>query len=90
MTTITIRTINSHGKQEILEFLRKNHRYCAGENQDFFSEEMLHAWAGDAEFQMEEGNPPTIEIPAHNANYGHAIEFRISDAGVDSNEMEVE
>jgi len=73
--------INQQGYGEILDFLRKNHRFC--QDNDFFDKKMLDAWATDAEFQLAEGNPPTIEIPAHYAVCGRAIELRISDEGVD-------
>lgn len=72
-----VRTINQTGIREIYEFLTDNHK------QEEFTESMLNAWAADAEFQMDEGNPPTIEIKAWDSVSGHTVEFTVSDAGVD-------
>ena len=72
-----VRTINQTGIREIYEFLTDNHK------QEEFTETMLAAWAADAEFQMDEGNPPTIEIKAWDSVSGHAVEFTVSEAGVD-------
>lgn len=72
-----VRTVNQTGLREIYEFLTDNHK------QDEFTEAMLNAWAEEAEFQMGEGNPPTIEIKAWDSVSGHAVEFTVSDAGVD-------
>lgn len=64
----TIRTINAAGIREIAEFLAARHKLGA----DNFTAAMLSAWAADAEFQMSEGNTPTIEIRAADSVSGHA------------------
>jgi hypothetical protein len=46
---------------------------------------MLNAWASDAEFQMGEGNPPSIEIKAWDSMNGCTQEYTISEAGIDRN-----
>lgn len=47
---------------------------------------MLQAWAQEAEFQLGEGNPATIEIKSWNSIHGYTQEYRISDAGLDATE----
>lgn len=74
----THRTVNAQGLAEIQEFLYANHK------QGKASQDGLHAWAADAEFQMGEGNPPCIELKAHESNSGRVIEFEISPAGIDT------
>ena len=74
-------TVNAAGIEEIRQFLKENHK------QQEFTDEMLRAWAQEAEFQLGEGNPPaTIEIRAHNCIHGYTMEYRISDAGLDATE----
>ena len=80
MTTIASRTINTTGLREIADFLAANHR-LGGEH---FTSDMLNAWAADAEFQMSEGNSPTIEIKSWDALSGHTETYTISDAGLDA------
>lgn len=55
---ITIKTVNETGLSEIREFLRNTHIKC--ETIGFDGPDLLRAWAEDAEFQMSEGNTPTI------------------------------
>jgi hypothetical protein len=76
-------TINQIGLNEIAEFLKSNHTTFA-ELEPAASE--LSAWASDAEFQLGEGNPASIEIPARNSVTGAPIEFTITDAGIDVEE----
>lgn len=75
---MVIQTVNEIGLQEIKEFLAANHR-----KGDYFSNDMLRAWAGDAEFQLGEGNPASIEIKAHDSIHGRTQEYYISKRGVD-------
>lgn len=51
---------------------------------------MLQAWAADAEFQLSEGNPAIIEIRAHDCIHGNTMEYRISDAGLDAETIEID
>lgn len=74
------RVVNASGLNEIRQFLADHHR-LGGEH---FTDSMLSAWADDAEFQMTEGNPPTIEIRARDSISGHAETYTISDAGIDT------
>ena len=80
----TIRTINSVGIAEIHAFLAASHKYGG----DHFTADMLRAWAADAEFQMDEGNSPTIEIKSWDAVSGHAEIFTVSGAGIDCTAVE--
>ena len=75
--------INERGISEIREFLAANHK-----KGDAFTRDMIHAWASDAEYQLSEGNGATIEIRAHDCIHGHAMEYQISDAGIDSKPVE--
>lgn len=73
-----MKTINKIGKQEIREFLAANHK-LGGEH---FTDSMINAWAADAEFQMAEGNPPSVEIRSWDSVTGRTVEFTVSDKGV--------
>ena len=83
---ITNRTINAQGLAEIHAFLGQAHKL----GRDHFTADMLRAWAADAEFQMSEGNSPTIEIRSFDSANGRTVTFTISAAGIDSEEIEVE
>lgn len=79
MATYTNRTVNATGLAEIAAFLAAHHK-LGGEH---FTPDMLRAWAADAEFQLAEGNTPTIEISSRDSASGHTETFTVSDAGVD-------
>jgi hypothetical protein len=85
-TMAIIRTINAAGRAEIAAFLAENHK----KGGTHFTDSMLHAWAADAEFQMSEGNTPTIEIRSFDSVSGHTETFTVSDAGIDSELIEDE
>ena len=76
--------VNETGLNEIMEFLAKNHKK-GGEH---FTREMLKSWAKDAEFQISEGNPASVEIPYYDSVSGATVEYRISDAGITKTEIE--
>ncbi len=86
MTTYTNRTVNQTGLNEIAEFLGTHHKL----GRDHFSDDMLRAWAADAEFQLAEGNDASIEIKSWDTISGHTETFSISDAGLDSEEIEID
>lgn len=77
--------INETGIKEVADFLAENHKQ--GRN---FDRDNLLAWARDAEFQLDLGNPPTIEIKAWESVNGYTQEFRISPDGVDTLEVDDE
>lgn len=79
-------TVNEQGLNEIKEFLAANHKRGG----DHFDRDMLTAWAADAEFQLAEGNPATIEIKSFDSIHGRTQEFTISDAGLDAETVEIE
>lgn len=79
-------TVNEQGINEIKEFLKENHKN-GGEH---FTQSMLHAWAAKAEFQLAEGNPAMIEIKAWDSVHGYTQEYRISEAGLDCEEVEID
>ena len=83
---VTTYTVNDRGLNEIKEFLADNHE----KGGDHFDRDMLLAWAADAEFQLSEGNPATIEIKAWDSVHGRTQEFTISDAGLDAETAEIE
>ena len=70
--------INKTGREEIASFLDAHH--VSGH---LFGEAEIAAWAAEAEEQMGEGNPPTIEIPARNSITGATETYTVSNAGVD-------
>ncbi len=86
MTTYTNRTINAAGVAEIHAFLAARHKLGG----DHFTPDMLHAWAADAEFQLAEGNSPTIEIKSWEAASGHTETFTVSDTGIDTEQIEID
>lgn len=77
-------TVNAAGIEEIRQFLEENHR------QKEFTEEMLHAWAQEAEFQLGEGNAAAIELKARDSIHGTTQEYYISEAGLDATEHDDE
>jgi hypothetical protein len=83
---VTTYTVNEQGLNEIKEFLADNHK----KGGDHFDRGMLLAWAADAEFQLAEGNPATIEIKARDSIHGRTQEFTISDAGLDAETVEID
>lgn len=79
-------TVNEAGLAEIHAFLAENHK----KGGDHFDHDMLRAWAADAEFQLGEGNPATIELKSQDSVHGRTQEFTISDAGLDAQEIEID
>ncbi len=73
-------SINAAGLAEIHAFLAAHHK----KGGDYFDRDMLHAWAAEAEHQLYEGNPATIEIKSWDSTSGHTEDFTISDAGIDT------
>lgn len=84
MTTFINREVNETGLREIKEFLARNHK----KGGDYFTRDMLQAWAEQAEFQMREGNPPSIENRAYESVNGYTQEYTISDEGITTTEVE--
>ncbi len=78
-----IKTINQNGIKQIHDFLGRRHRL----GYDHFDASMLRAWAADAEFQMREGNSPTIELPSYVSTTGATVTFTVSPEGIDVEEV---
>ena len=74
----SIKYINDRGIQEIYNFLSERSKM----EKDHFTHSMLQAWANDAEFQLSEGNPPSIELKSWETVSGKTEEMTISSAGV--------
>ena len=83
---VTTYTVNEQGLNEIKEFLTVNHK----KGGDYFTRVDIQAWAADAEFQLAEGNPATIEIKSWDSIHGSTQEFTISDAGLDAETVEID
>lgn len=83
---VTTYTVNEQGLNEIKEFLAANHK----KGGDHFTRDMLQAWAADAEFQLSEGNPATIEIKSWDSIHGYTQGYCISDAGLDAQVVEID
>lgn len=79
-------SVNEKGLAEIQAFLAKKHKLGG----NHFDRSMLQAWAQDAEFQLGEGNPASIEIRSFDAVSGHTEGYTISDEGLDCEEIEIE
>lgn len=78
--------VNEKGLAEIHQFLAEKHKLGG----DHFDRSMLQAWAQDAEFQLGEGNPASIEIRSWDAVSGHTETYTISEEGLDCEEVEIE
>jgi hypothetical protein len=85
MTFYIQKSVNANGLKQIRHFLADNHKK-GGEH---FDDEMIRAWAADADFQLGEGNPASIEIRAFDSVSGHAEEFTVNADGLDCEEIEV-
>ena len=79
-------SVNEKGLAEIQAFLAARHKLGG----DHFDRSMLQAWAQDAEFQLGEGNPASIEIRSFEAISGHTEDYTISEEGLDCEEIEIE
>jgi hypothetical protein len=73
-----MQTINETGLVEILDYLAANHK----KGRAHFTPDMLRAWAAEAEFQLAEGNPASIELKSWDSVHGYTQEFTVSDAGI--------
>ena len=82
----TIKTVNAAGLKEIAAFLADNHN-LGGEH---FTPDMLRAWAADADFSLAEGNGAAIELAARDSVRGVTQTFEVSDAGLDTEVVEIE
>lgn len=78
--------VNEKGLAEIQAFLAGKHKLGG----DHFDRSMLQAWAQDAEFQLGEGNPASVEIRSFDAVSGHTEEYTISTEGLDCEEIEID
>ena len=79
-------SVNEKGLAEIQAFLAGKHKLGG----DHFDRSKLQAWAQDAEFQLGEGNPASIEIRSFDAVSGHTEEYTISGEGLDCEEIVIE
>lgn len=68
--------INAEGLAQIEKFLGTYHK------KQTFTAPQLRAWAADAEFQLDEGNPATIEIRGWDSVTGHTQTFTVSANGI--------
>jgi len=82
----TIHHVNEQGLKEIAQFLADNYKKGGAH----FTPDMLAAWVQDAEFQLGEGNPASIEIRSFDSVSGRAEEYTISPAGLDAEIVEVD
>lgn len=82
----TIYTVNKTGIAEIKQFLAKYHK----KGGDHFTEDMLRAWAAEAEFQLGEGNPAAIEIRGRDSVTGVPVTCTITAAGLDAEVVEID
>lgn len=72
--------VNERGLREIRALLSKRHKLFRGCLH--IERSVLNAWADDAEFQLAQGNPASIEIRAYDSVSGHIEEYTITDAGL--------
>lgn len=74
---MTNKTINPIGIAAIHAFLAKR-------SARYYTSEMIGAWATEAEFQLAEGRPASIELSAWDSVSGHVEEFTVPDSGIAS------
>lgn len=88
----TVYTVNATGLREIADFLGENFKQAveSGEGADYFSDEMLAAWASYVEESLEAGNGAQFEVHGIHSVSGNPIIGRISAAGLDACEIEIE
>jgi hypothetical protein len=79
-------TISENGINQIHQFLAGHHK----KGGDYFDRSMLKAFVEEAEFQLAEGNPPSIELSSWETVSGRTETFTISDEGLDFEEIEIE
>ena len=79
-------SINATGLAEIHAFLAAHHKLGGAH----FTADMLRAWAAEAEFQMAEGNSPSVEIKSRDSQSGRTQLFTVSDAGIDTEYVEID
>ncbi|TAL87483.1 MAG: hypothetical protein EPN46_03910 [Candidimonas sp.] len=72
--------ITPAGLAEISDILRQKHKTFLNVAP---TAEQLSAWAAEAEFQLGEGNPASIEIKARDHINGWAQDFNLSAAAVE-------
>lgn len=88
---VAIKTINAAGIEEIRAFLLANHTTPdLYEGTTKFTMDMLRAWAADAEFSLSEGNDAGVELKARDSIHGRTQTFTVSDAGVDTEFVEID
>lgn len=78
--------INKIGIQEIADFLAKHHMRGA----NYFTQDMLKAWAFEAEICLADGKPATIEIKSLDATDKKEHFLAISKSGIDWKEANAE
>lgn len=78
--------VNDKGLAEIKAFLSEKHKLGG----DHFTPAMLHAWAQEAEFQLDEGNPASIEIRSFDSVSGHTEDYTISNEGLNCEIVETD
>lgn len=79
-------SVNDKGLAEIKAFLAKKHKLGG----DYFTPAMLRAWAEEAEFQIDEGNPASIEIRSFDSVSGHTEELTLSEEGLNCEIVKVD
>jgi hypothetical protein len=82
---VTTYSVNKKGEEEIRGFLINNDKQGK-----FFEGLDMSAWVAEAEFQLSEGNPASIEIKAHDHIMGYVEDFTVSREGLDSEIIEIE
>lgn len=92
MAILKIYRINNNGLLEMAEWLGEHYRKAveSGHGADYFGHNNMRAFAAQAEFQLEQGNPACIELKAYESVNGWAEEFEVSPAGIDTEQVEID
>ena len=83
---LKVYSVNDIGLQQIADFLAKNHKKGA----NYFTRDMLRAWAADAEFSLSEGIDAAIDLKSWDSIHGYTQTFTISEEGLDCELQEID
>lgn len=80
----TVQYVTERGINEIATFLAENHTRGA----NYFTKDMLRAWADEADYKLQDGEAPTIEIKSFDSIHGRNQTFTVSKDGLGFTEID--
>lgn len=73
------RYLNENGEAQVRDFILAHRK-----NIDYLMHSERLAYSNDVDFQLAEGNPPTVEIPALYSRSGVPVTYTVTAEGVDT------